>query len=72
MIDTTTIRCTPARSPASCRLRAASVKNSVAAAWSGEDVVATSMMHSTPENACARPPSLTTSTPLEHDIATTS
>src|SRR5918912_1247939 len=37
MMDTTTIRRTPARSPASCRFRAVAVKNAVAASWSGED-----------------------------------
>src|ERR671934_353829 len=37
MMETTTICCTPARSPASCRFRAAAVKNFVAASWSGED-----------------------------------
>src|SRR4051812_33912011 len=36
MIDTTTIRFTPACTPASCRLRAAAVKNWVAASCSGE------------------------------------
>src|SRR6266700_1580194 len=53
MMDTTTIRRTPARSPACCRFRAAAVKNVVAACCSGEGPV-------------------TTSTPLERDIATTS
>src|SRR6266480_1590628 len=57
MIDTTTIRRTPARSPACC--------------W-GEGPVAVSMTHSTPSRAAARPSPVTTSTPLERDIATTS
>jgi ketosteroid isomerase-like protein len=36
MIETTTIRCTPARWPTSCRFRAAAVTNAVAASSSGE------------------------------------
>ena len=43
MIETTTIRSTPARSPAACRLRAAAVKKSVASASSGDGPVAASM-----------------------------
>jgi hypothetical protein len=37
MIETTTSRCTPARSPAACRLRAEAVKNAVACCSSGDD-----------------------------------
>ena len=72
MIDTTTIRCTPARSPASWRFRAAVVKNSVAAAWSGEGPVAASTMTSAPATASASPSPVMTSTPRERDIAATS
>jgi hypothetical protein len=72
IIDTTTIRCTPARSPASCRFWAADVKNSVAAFCSGEGPLDTSMTDSTPSRADARPSPMITSTPLERDIATTS
>ena len=72
MMDTTTILRTPARSPASSRFRAAAVKNCVAASWSGEDPVAASMTHSAPASASSRPAPVTTSTPRERDIATTS
>jgi hypothetical protein len=72
MMDTTIIRRTPARSPAPCRFRAAAVKNPVAVSWSGEGPLATSMTHSTPARASARPSPVTTSTPLERDIATMS
>jgi hypothetical protein len=72
MIDTTTICSTPARSPTCCRLRAEAVKKSVAAACSDEGWVAASMMHATPARASARPSPVTTSTPLERDIGTTS
>ena len=72
MIDTTIIRFTPACSPASCRLRAALVKNSVASCWSGEGPVAASMMHSTPGSAAASPSPVTMSTPVARDMATTS
>jgi hypothetical protein len=72
MIDTTTILCTPARWPASCRFRAAVVKNSVAACSSGEGPVAASMMTSAPASASARPSVVMTSTPCERDIAATS
>jgi hypothetical protein len=72
MIDTTTIRCTQARSPASCRFRDAVVKNSVAAASSGEGPVATSTTHSTPARASSSPSRVITSTPVARDIATTS
>jgi hypothetical protein len=72
MIETTTIRRTPARSPSSCRLRAAVVKNSVAASCSGEAPVATSITDSAPASASARPSPAMTSTPLEREIGTTS
>jgi hypothetical protein len=72
MIDTTTIRRTPARPPASWRLRAAVVKNSFAASSSAEGPVAVSMTHSTPSNVLARPSPVMTSTPFERDIGTTS
>jgi hypothetical protein len=48
MIETITSRRAPAAAPASCRLRAAVVKNSVAAAFSGEAPVVASMMQSAP------------------------
>ena len=67
-IDTSTIRRTPARSPCSCRLRAAVVKNSMAACSSGVGGVVASMMHSTPSRASARPAPVMTSTPLERAI----
>src|SRR6266571_1626143 len=72
MIDTTTIRRTPASLPVSCRFRVAVMKKSVAAFWSGEGPLATSMTHSTPARASARPSPLITSTPSERDIWTTS
>jgi len=72
MMDTSTMRRTPARAPASCRFRAAAVKNSVAVTWSGDHPVATSMTHSTPASTSGRPSPVTTSTPLERGIATTS
>ena len=72
MIDTTTIRSTPACWPASCRLRAAVVKNSVAACSSGEGPVAASTMASAPATASARPSPVMTSTPREREIAATS
>src|SRR5919198_2405379 len=72
MIDTTTILRTPAGSPARCKLRAAVVKNSVAACCSGEGPVAVSTTHSTPSRASARPSPVITSTPLEREIRTTS
>ena len=55
MIETVTIRCTPARSPCSCRFLAAVVKNSVAASCSGEGPVAASTISSAPARASARP-----------------
>ena len=45
MIDTTTIRWTPARSPSSCRLRAEARKNSVAGSCSFDGHEAASTMH---------------------------
>src|SRR6266702_3721219 len=71
-MDTTTIRRTPARDPACCRFPAAVVKNSVAAACSGDGPVAVSMTLSTPSSAAARPSPVITSTPFERDMATTS
>jgi hypothetical protein len=53
-------------------LRAAVVKNSVAARSSGEGAVATPMTVSTPARAAARPSPVITSTPVERDIGTTS
>lgn len=72
MIDTTTNRGTRARAPNSCRLLAAVVKNSVAAACSGDGPVLQSMIPSTPASASARPAPVTTSTPYERDIGTAS
>src|SRR5436190_1866661 len=69
MIDTTTIRRTPARSPAACRLRAEVVKNSVAARSSGEGPVATSTTTSTPASASSRPAPVITSTPRVRAVA---
>src|SRR5438067_2545318 len=68
MIDTTTIRRTPARSPASCKLRAAVVKNAVAASCSGEGPLVVSTTHSTPASALARPSPVITSTPPERQF----
>jgi hypothetical protein len=65
MIETTTIRLTPARSPAALRLRAAVVKNSVAACSSGDGPVAASMTTSTPASAASRPSPVMMSTPRE-------
>jgi hypothetical protein len=72
MIETTTIRWTPASAPASCRFRAAVVKNSVAASRSGEGPVAASTMHSVPARLSASPSLVITSTPREREIWTTS
>jgi hypothetical protein len=72
MIETATIRRAPARWPASCRFRAAVVKNAVAGSCSGEGPVAASIMLSTPDRASARPSPVITSTPREREIATTS
>src|SRR4051812_29541408 len=72
MIETTTIRLTPAAAPARCRFRAEAVKNAVASSWSGEGPVAASMIVSAPASASSRPSPLTTSTPLERAIGTTS
>src|SRR6266511_3891822 len=72
MMDTTAICSTPARAPTSCRLRVAAVKKAVAASSSGEGCVATSMMVATPASASASPSPVTTSTPWEREIATTS
>src|SRR4051794_19903475 len=72
MIETTTIRFAPAAAPARWRFCAEVVKNAVAASWSGEGPVAVSMMVWTPASAASRPPLLTTSTPLERAIGTTS
>ena len=72
MIETTTIRFAPAAAPARWRFRAEAVKNAVASSWSGEGPVAVSMMVSTPASASSRPSPLTTSTPLERAIGTTS
>src|SRR5918995_2428765 len=72
MIDTRTSRRTPARRPASCRLRVEVVKNSVAACWSGEGPVATSMIVWTPGRAWSSPSPVVTSTPSERAIGTTS
>lgn len=71
MIDTTTIRRTPFLCPAWCRLRAVVVKNSVAAACSGDGVLDTSMITSTLFRASARPSPVTTSTPEEREMGTT-
>jgi hypothetical protein len=48
------------------------MKNSVAACWSGEGPVAVSMIVSAPASASSRPSPLTTSTPVEREIGTTS
>src|SRR4051794_24828635 len=72
MIDTTTRRFTPASSPSCWRLRAAVVKNSVAASRSGEGPVAASTTDSTPASASARPSPVITSTPVARDIGTAS
>ncbi len=72
MIDTTTIRCTPARSPAACRFRAAVVKNAVASYSSPDGPVAVSTMQSTPTSAASSPSPVMTSTPSERAIGTTS
>src|SRR4051794_5810585 len=72
MIETTTIRFAPAAAPARCRFRAEAVKNAVASSWSGEGPVAASMMVSVPTSASSRPSPLTTSTPFERAIGTTS
>src|SRR3954452_14811254 len=72
MIEATTIRFAPAAAPARCRLRAEAVKNAVASAWSGEGPVAVSTIVSTPVRAWLSPSPVTTSTPSERDIATTS
>ena len=71
-METTTIRCTPASRPRSCRFRAAVVKNSVAAASSGEGPVVRSTMPSAPSSASASPSPVITSTPFERAIGTTS
>src|SRR5947207_3811224 len=72
MIETTTIRCTPACAPSCCRLCVAAVKNSVAACCSGEAPLVASTTDSTPRNASASSSPVTTSTPAEREIATTS
>ena len=54
------------------RIVAEAVKNAVACSWSGERPVAASMMVSTPASAASRPSPVTTSTPLERAIGTTS
>src|SRR5919197_2044596 len=72
MIETTMIRRTLARDPSSCRFRVAVVKKSVAACCSGETPLAASTRDSTPPKASARPSQVTTSTPVERAIATTS
>ena len=72
MIETITSRFTLARSPASCRLRTAAVKNSLAASYSGDGWVVASTIASTPASASARPSPLITSTPCEREIETTS
>jgi hypothetical protein len=72
MIDTSTMRFTPASVPTSCRLRVAVVKKCVASSWSGEGPVAPSMIASTPSSASARPSPVITSTPFERAIGTTS
>jgi hypothetical protein len=76
MTDTSTMRCTPAFRPNSCRLRAAVVKNS-RAAWGAPGLplavpLAASMTHSTATNAFAKPSPVTTFTPVHRDIGTTS
>jgi hypothetical protein len=70
MIEMVTMRFTPAHSPASWRLRADVVKNSVAASCSGEGPVAVSITTSTPSSASARPSPVMTSTPFDRDIGT--
>src|SRR5437764_5974490 len=72
MIETTTIRFTLAAAPARCRFRAEVVKKAVASSWSGDGPVAASMTVSTPTSASSRPSPVTTSTPLERAIWTTS
>ena len=75
--DTSTIRCTPAIWPISCRLRAEAVKNALAASGVRRCrplavPLAASMTHSAPVNASAKPSPATTSTPVDRDIGTTS
>src|SRR6478609_3570517 len=72
MIETTTIRSTSARRAASCRFRAAVVKNRVAGACSGDGPVAASTTPSTPVSASASPSPVITSTPFERETSTTS
>jgi hypothetical protein len=72
MIETRTIRRTPARAPSSCMFRVAAVKKSVAACCSGEAPLVASTRESTSRNASARPSPVTTSIPAEREIATTS
>src|SRR5262245_42706116 len=72
MIETTTIRCTPACSPSRCRFPAEAVKNAVASCWSGDGLVAVSITVSTSVSASASPSPVTTSTPSEREIETTS
>ena len=72
MIETTTYRATPARSPACCRFLAAVVKNSVAARCSELGPAVTSMMASASLSASARPSPVMTSTPADREIGTTS
>src|SRR5918992_4769811 len=72
MIDTTTMRWTPARSPSSWRLRDAAMKKSVAGFCSFDGHEAASTMQSTPASASLRPSPVTTSTPVDRDIGTTS
>jgi hypothetical protein len=72
MIDTTTIRRTPARAPSSWRLRDAAMKKSVAGFCSFVGHEAASTMDSTPASASLRPSPVTTSTPVARDIGTTS
>src|SRR5918994_1834077 len=72
MIDTRTSLRTPAHRPASCRLRVELVKNSVAACWSGDGPVATSMIVWTPVRAWSSPSPVITSTPCEREMGTTS
>src|ERR687888_1759471 len=72
MIETTMIRRTLARDPSSCRFRVAAVKKSVAACCSGEAPLLASIRDSTPLNASARRFPVTTSTPAEREIGTTS
>jgi hypothetical protein len=71
MIETTSIRRTPAASPASWRFRLAVVKNAVASASSGDGPVAASMMQSTPVRARSRPTAVMTSRPWFREIGTT-